>query len=487
MLERIQQLEAIAKQLEPDSSARKELRDEVIEYTESFLENIYENKAFVITEDNGKNLYDSPITEEPTAIDTLLSIFRENVETPGLNPASRGHLAYIPGGGLYPSSLGDYIAAITNRYAGIFFPSPGAVRMENMMIRWLCHLIGYPDTAFGNLTSGGSIANLIGIVCARDAHQLRSKDFDKCVIYLTEQIHHSVNKSIIIAGLGEAVIRHLPMDEYYRMNTTELENTIRNDKKAGLRPWMVISSAGTTDTGAVDPISDISEITTQNGMWHHVDAAYGGFFILCDEGKKILKGLDTSDSITLDPHKGLFLPYGSGAILVKDKQHLYNSHRYTAPYMQDALQVEDEPSPADLSPELTKHFRGLRMWLPLKLFGVKPFRAGVEEKMLLARYFRNELQKIKGFEVGPEPDLSVVIYRFVPKNGNANQFNEKLIQEIHEDGRVFLSSTKINGVFYLRLAVMVFRTHKDTIDLALKVLNEKVVILNDQKEIIRHE
>jgi len=188
--------------------------------------------------------------------------------------------------------------------------------------------------------------------------------------------------------------------------------------------------------------------------------------------------MDTSDSVVMDPHKGLFVSYGSGAVLVKDKQKLLASQYYQANYMQDALSSTDELSPADLSPELSKHFKGLRLWLPLKLAGVKPFRAMLEEKIQLARYFYTNVQTIKGIEVGPPPELSVVTFRYVPGSGNADEFNKMLVNEIQKDGRVFLSSTVLDGRFTLRLAVLSFRTHLETIDRALEILKEKIAIVS---------
>jgi glutamate/tyrosine decarboxylase-like PLP-dependent enzyme len=316
----------------------------------------------------------------------------------------------------------------------------------------------------------------MGIVTARDAHNLKAKDFERSVIYLTQQAHHSIDKAIRIAGLKECVVRYVPVDEKFRMRVDVFDQMVMNDKKAGLNPFLLIGSAGTTDAGAVDPLEELGEICKRHNLWFHADGAYGAFFILTEDGKKILKGIESSDSLVMDPHKGLFLPYGTGAVLLRDKRKLYDSYWYQANYLQDAA-TSEELSPADLSPELTKHFRGMRMWLPLKLLGVAPFRAALEEKLLLARYFYEEIQKIGGFEVGPYPDLSVVTYWYVPKKGEANAFNEKLIKEIHKDGRVFLSSTVLNGKFTLRLAVLCFRTHLDTIDLALQVLKEKVRML----------
>src|SRR6185369_11576613 len=174
-------------------------------------------KAFNISDAKGIGLLDSPISEEGIGIDEAISLIRDNVDTPGLNPASGGHVAYIPGGGIYYSALGDYLADVFNRYAGVFYASPGAVRMENMLIRWMGGIVGYPSDAAGNLTTGGSLANLIAIITARDAQNIKAKDIERSVIYLSEQAHHSVDKAIRIAGLGECIVRHIPLDGKYRI------------------------------------------------------------------------------------------------------------------------------------------------------------------------------------------------------------------------------------------------------------------------------
>lgn len=475
LIERIKALEPVSRRLEPSSEDRSRVREAVVAYAEEFLDRVHEVKAYEIRKERAKDLRRSPIGSQPAEIEELLHLQRLCVDDPGLNPASPGHLAYIPGGGIYFSSLGDYLAAVTNRYAGVRFGGPGAVEMENMLLDWMARLIGYADDAGGNLASGGSIANLIGIVTARDAHDLKARDFDRAVVYLSEQVHHCVDKALRVAGVGECVRRYVQMDRCYRMDPSELERAIAEDREAGLIPWLVIASAGTTDVGAIDPLEEVGRIANDNGLWYHIDAAYGGFFALVDECRPKLRGMELSDSIVLDPHKGLFLPYGTGAVLVKDKRALHRAHYYQASYMQDILAEEADAvvSPAELSPELTKHFRGLRLWLPLKLHGLEPFRACLEEKLLLTRYFYDEVQKL-GFEVGPEPELSVATYRWVPESGDANEFNAALIDEVHRDGRVFLSSTMLDGKFVLRLAVLTFRSHLETIDLTLHILKEKV-------------
>lgn len=473
MRERLKALEQAARPLEPDAGQRAWLLEQTGGYAEEFIRAIPDAPAYIATEERGRGLYDSPITEAGIGLEAALDLLKAHVDRPGVNPTSSRFMGYIPGGGLYYSALGDYLAAITNRYAGFYFASPGAVRLENMLLRWMAGIVGYPAESAGNLTSGGSIASLVGIVTGRDVHGIEGQEVRRAVVYLTEQRHHAIDKALRVAGLGSCIRRTVAVDSRYRMDADALAEAIKADQQAGLRPWLVVASAGTTNTGSVDPLAAVGELAAAHGLWYHVDGAYGAFFALCEEGQKILQGMDKSDSIVLDPHKTLFLPYGTGAVLVKDRQQTYASHHYMGEYMQDGLDAVEELSPADLSPELTKHFRGLRLWLPLKVLGVAPFRAALEEKLLLTRYFHQQIQEIDGFEVGPEPDLAVAIYRYVPHRGDPNEFNQRLVRELHRDGRIFVSSTVVDGNFVLRLAVGVYRTHLADIDETLAVLAEK--------------
>lgn len=476
------ELEIESRRLEPSSGERREAREHAVKYSESFLEEIESLKAFQSGGDKGLGLLDSPIDEEGIDIKRAISLIAANVDRPGLNPASGGHLAYIPGGGIYYSAIADYLADVFNKYAGVFYASPGAVRMENLLLRWMNDLVGYPSSAGGNLTTSGSLANMIAVVVARDAKGIGAEQIQRSVIYLSKQTHHSVDKAIRVAGLGECIVRHIPLDERFRMVPSELERQIEEDKAAGLDPFLVVASAGTTDVGAIDPLRDIGAIAKRFGLWYHIDAAYGGFFILTREGQEKLRGIETSDSLIIDPHKGLFLPYGLGVVLVRNVEDLQRSFSFSANYMQDAFAAPDELSPAELSPELTKHFRGLRLWLPLKLHGLAPFRACLEEKLLLAKYFHQEVQKLD-FVSDVDPALSVVVYRYVPEKGDPDEFNKRLLEAVIADGRVFISSTILNGRFTLRFACLAFRTHLKTVDTLLDILKAKVdeLLLSDHE------
>jgi glutamate/tyrosine decarboxylase-like PLP-dependent enzyme len=479
LLDRLRRLERAARPLEPGTTRRKRLRNAVVASSERHLRQLANLPAYTDTEDKGAGLLNEPITEAGRSIGAAIAVLERHVFRPGLHPASGGHLAYVPGGGLYYSALGDYLAAVSNEYGGVFFAGPGAVRMENLLVRWVADLVGYPASAGGSILSGGSLATLAAIAAARQAHGLKGTDYASAVVYLTGQAHHCIQKSLALAGLADVQVRSIPVDTRYRMRPDALTETITADRGLGLRPWLVIASAGTTDTGAIDPLDAIATIAERERCWFHVDAAYGGFFLLTAEGGAALKGIERSDSVILDPHKGLFLPYGAGMVLVRNVEQLAAAHNYTGHYMQDADRETEEISPADVSPELSRHFRALRMWLPLFVAGIRPFRAALEEKLLLARYFYREIQSA-GFEVGPPPELSIVTYRWAPGGMSlerANDVNRRIVDGVRRDGRVFISSTMLDGRFTLRLAVLAFRTHRRTIDLAIRVLREQAAAL----------
>jgi glutamate/tyrosine decarboxylase-like PLP-dependent enzyme len=479
LLDQLRRLERASRALEPGNGRRRRLRNAAVASTERFLRRIETLKGFVETEDKGAGLLEAPISEDGIALERAIALLERDVVRPGGSTASGAHLAYIPGGGLYHSAVGDFLAAVSNKYAGIFFTGPGPVRMEHLLVRWVADLVGYPAEAAGSIASGGSIATLTAIATARDAHGLRAAEYPRAVVYLTDQAHHCIEKALRIAGLAEAPVRRVAMDAAFRMRPDALAAAIAADRAAGLRPWLVIAAAGTTDVGAVDPLEAIAEVTRREGCWYHIDAAYGGFFLLTEDGRRLLRGIERSDSVVLDPHKGLFLPYGIGIVVVRDARPHAAAHDYSGNYKQDAEREPGEISPADLSPELSKHFRALRMWLPLVLLGVRPFRAALEEKLLLARYFQARVEAA-GFEVGPPPELSIATYRWLPPGASleeANRFNQALVNATHRDGRVFLSSTMLDGRFTLRMAALAFRTHRRTIDLALRVLTEQVAAL----------
>lgn len=468
LLEKIREQEVIANRLEVNLEERAGLAGKVSDFANRYIEELPEARSFITKELNTDRL---KIKSKTKSIEEILQIFRDEVTETGIRAASGGHVGYIPGGGIYTSALADFLAAVSNEYAGVAYASPGAVAIENEVINWLKGIFSFPASAVGNLASGGSISNLIALAAARDKHGVKNAEIPRSVVYMSAHTHHCIGKAFRIIGMEDVIIRKIKLDEHYRMTPADLEQQITADLAAGLKPFLVIASAGTTDVGAVDPLDEIAEIAHKHRLWFHVDAAYGGFFILTSR-KHLFKGIEKADSLVVDPHKGLFIPYGLGAVLVKDTRAVLHSNLYTANYMQDALSDDLVENPANVSPELTKHFRGLRLWLPLQLHGIEPFIASLEEKLLLTEYFRKRLEEL-GFRTGPEPDLSVS-YFWYPSGGDENSFNKKLMDYIHEDGSVFLSSTLIEGRFVIRMAILSFRTKIATIDKAVTMVKNSL-------------
>ncbi len=403
----------------------------------------------------------TPLPPAPAPLDEVIEEYRQSVMTRSLVPTSGRFFGYVPGGGLPSAAIGDYLAALTNPYASVYGASPGAAQIENSAIQWLIEMIGYPAGAWGTLQSGGSLATLTAVVAARETRAPAERA--RGVLYLTDECHLAIRKALHIAGLGSLPVRTIAVDRELRMSVPDLARRIEADRRAGLAPWMVFASAGTVNTGAVDPLDELAALATDAGLWLHVDAAYGGFFILTDLARSLLAGMARADSVVLDPHKGLFLPYGCGAVLVRDGAALRRGFAFTSSYLTD-VHHEGESSPADYSPELTRHFRGLRLWMSLKLHGVERFRAALEEKLILARLAHDRLAAMPAIETAPAPQLSCVAFRV---RGDGDRATERLLARLLERGRVQLSSTRLWGRLHLRLCVLCFRSHRSDVEEAL--------------------
>jgi glutamate/tyrosine decarboxylase-like PLP-dependent enzyme len=468
--DRIAALEQTARELDVPPAQREALWSAVGDHVLGNLGDLGEARAY-----SPDPLVDGDafaIDEGPGKIEDALETMRV-VERSGINQTSGGHFAYIPGGGLFPSALGDLLADVGNRYSGVNFAAPAARLMERSLVRWMADLVGYGESAGGDLTSGASIASLEAIVTARDAHAIRASEVPRSVVYVTAQTHHCIEKALRVAGLEECVVRRVALDDGFRMRPDALDALVESDVAAGLRPWLVVATAGSTDVGAVDPLASIAEVAHGRRLWLHVDAAYGGFFVLTEHGRRMLAGIEGSHSVVMDPHKGLFLPFGSGALLVGDEHQLARTHRYSASYLSDAQASDGVYSPADLSLELTRPFRAPRLWLPLKLFGLAPFRAALEEKLLLARYFHARLSELPAFSTLTPPELSVVAFRLSVGGGDERSLNRRLLQAVNDDGRAVISATEIGGRYTLRTAILHYRSHLAEVDALLDVLADQ--------------
>lgn len=412
------------------------------------------------------------LSEPPSASGADLSELLGRVESAaakGFDPANPGFMAYIPGGGLYAAALADLIACAINRYTGVSAPAPALVQMEASVLRWLCDLFSLPTGSQGVLTPGGSMSNLSAIVTARRA--VLGERFFEGTMYVSAEVHHSINKSARIAGLPDDAVRTIPTDSSLRMDLEALAIAIRADRGDGRRPFLVVGSAGTVGTGAIDPLDDLADVAAEEDLWFHVDGAYGGFFQLTKRGRARLRGIERADSITLDPHKGLFLPYGTGCLLVRDGEKLRDAHESHAAYLPTPSDDPGLPDFSSFSPELTRDFRGLRLWLPLHLHGIDAFVAALDEKLDLAAFVHRELTGIPSLSLPWEPELSLVAFR--PRGAGAQEVHA-LLDRINSSGRVWLSSAPVNGETYARVCILSHRSHPERVRECVEIIREAV-------------
>jgi aromatic-L-amino-acid decarboxylase len=416
-----------------------------------------------------------PAPEEGRPLEAILPTIEAGAAK-AFNTAGPGYLAFIPGGGLFSAALASFVAAGVNRYVALWSPAPAFAQIEWTVIRWLCDIFDYPDGARGILTSGGSMSNFSAIVTARRARL--PEDFLRGTLYVSGQVHASVVKAAVLAGFPARSVRQVPCTPDLRMDAGALREMLERDRGQGFQPFCLVASAGTTNTGAIDPLDDLAGLGRDEGLWLHVDAAYGGFFQLTERGRGLFHGIEKADSITLDPHKGMFLPYGTGCLLVRDGRLLREAHHVQAEYLQDLAPEGEIPNFAEYSPELSRDFRGLRVWLPVKLHGLAAFRTALDEKLDLARHLYDELKATPGFELPWVPELTVVPFRLESGRGDREELNRLLLERINASKRVFLSSTMIDGRFILRACIVSHRTHRDRIDEAVDIIRRSAADLS---------
>lgn len=404
--------------------------------------------------------------EEPAELGPTLDRIREVLAT-GVDNAAAGELAYIPGSGLLTAALGDLIASVANRYTGLSGFSPAAVALELGVLRWLTELFELPERAQGLLLSGGSAANLTAIVTARELHA--PDQAHRATLYTGVHAHASVRKAARIAGIPAEQIRVCASSDGLRLDPKAVEVAVKQDLADGLLPIGIVGAAGTTNAGAIDPLAALADVAAELGVWYHVDAAYGGFFVLSERGRTRLAGIERADSVTLDPHKSLFLPFGTGALLVAERDNLAFAFAEDADYLRDRSQDLDAlPDFSSITTELTREWRGLRLWLPLHLHGEAAFRDALDDKLTLAEQAWQQLDADPHLETLGPPDLTIVTFRV--RGDDAVQ--DALLARVHEDGRVRLSTTVIDGRVVLRLAVLSHRTDRATVDLAVQRIRE---------------
>ncbi|HEX6095998.1 MAG TPA: aminotransferase class V-fold PLP-dependent enzyme [Thermoanaerobaculia bacterium] len=459
--------------LEPDEAQMRQLVEQAMDRIVAHIESLPSQPAMNVegATEYARTLVEPRPPERGESYESLLDFLFNDAIPRSFTAAGPGYLAYVPGGGLFHAAVADLIANAVNRYVGVCAAAPALVQLEANVVRWFCEILGLPRGAGGVLTSGGSLANFTGIVAARKA--MLPDDFLRGTLYCSTHVHHSFQKAANLAGFPYANVRELPVDAEFRIRVDALEEAIARDRAEGWTPFLVAGSAGTTATGAVDDLQALANVARREQLWFHVDGAYGALFMLTERGRAALRGIEQADSVILDPHKTLFLPFGTGAVLVRDARTLRRAHSLHADYLPEMQQEDELVDFCEISPELSRDFRGLRVWLPLKLLGIEPFRRQLDEKLDLITYAAEELRKIDGIEIVAEPQLTILAFRVAGDDAR----NRALLDSINAKKRVMLTPATVDGRFVIRVAIVSHRTHRDRVEMMLEDVRASVAAL----------
>src|SRR5262245_32618553 len=376
---------------------------------------------------------------------------------------------YIPGAGTWPAALGDLIAAATNIDAGAWREAAGPSQLELTVLGWFRNWIGYPPGAEGILVSGGSAANLTAIACAREA--LVGPMSPRIIAYAGDQTHSSLARAVRHLGFRPDQLRVIPTDDRYRIRVDDLAAAIDADAAAGRLPFLVVANAGTTNSGAVDDFGAIAGLCRDRGVWLHVDGAYGAFAALTERGRVALAGMELADSITLDPHKWLAMPFEVGCLMVRDGRLLERAFALHPEYLQESSDERDPVNFADRGLQLTRASRAIKVWLALQTFGVGAFRAAIDRAMDLTIEGQRLIEADERLELVTPASLGVLTFRPRGKAGepaeDVDRRNEAIVGSLAASGEVLLTSTVLHGRYAIRVCVLNHSSGPDDVAAAI--------------------
>jgi aromatic-L-amino-acid/L-tryptophan decarboxylase len=411
-------------------------------------------------------LFLTPPPDRPTAPDEIFATLSRDIFSNMMNVGHPRHLAFVPVCSNFVSVMADALASGFNVFSGSWLAGSGSVAVELAVIDWLRQWCGLPETAGGLFVSGGSLANLTAIVAAR--HTKLNDRLEDATVYFSDQTHSSVERAFRIAGFLPHQIRKIPSDAQFRLPLDELARQIAADRAAGLRPCIVVANAGTTNTGAIDPLPEIAGLCKSNDLWMHVDGAYGAAATLCDRGRALLHGIELADSLSLDPHKWLFQSMECGCVLMRDAELLKSTYRITPEYLAEVHRNLAEVSPHDYGIQLTRSFRALKLWMSIHYFGLDAFRAAIARGFELAEFAESKLRSMPRWEIVTPAHLGIVTFHH--PSADYKKLHESLLRE----GFALASSTVLKGRTVLRFCTINPRTTEDDITRTLDHIDNLV-------------
>lgn len=429
-----------------------------------------------------EDLFSEILPEEPTPANEVLDFVLKNVMPQSNIMSHPKSYSFVPGPSNYISVMSDTLATGFNIFSGGWVGSPAAATIEIVTLNWLLKLFNFQVKKGGGIfTSGGSMANLTALATARNVKC--GEDFSKAVIYLSDQAHSSNIKAISILGFKKEQVRIIPTDMEYKFSINKLKNAIARDRIEGLQPFCLVASSGTTNTGTIDPLDELAGICKSENIWLHVDGAFGAAAILSKNGKKLLKGIEKADSLTIDPHKWLFQPYEIGCLLVQNHKWLRGTFSEKATYLRDIEGNESEINFYDHGIELTRNFRALKFYMSVKTFGLKAFRKAINYNIDLAERVEAELRQSTTWEVISPATLAIINFRYHPvgqkiTDRKLDQINQKISAKVLASKEALLVTTMLQGQVVLRMCLINPRTTlehvKSTLDLCEKFALELI-------------
>lgn len=433
-----------------------------------------------------QDLLEEPLPQNPEDINSLLDEVGAKVLRTITNSVGPRYYGYITGGGNQVAVLAEMIKASLNQNNLKWHSSPVSTELERLVMRWVAEFIGYPQSSAGVLLSGGSVANFNALAVARKIKSPVNVSEEgiygskPMTMYVSEEGHSSFDKAMDMLGLGKNYLRKIPVDDQMRMDTELLENRIQADKNRGFHPICAIAVAGTTNTGAVDNLTAVAEICMRHDLWYHVDAAYGGPAAKVREVAQLFSGIEKADSVVINPHKWMYVPFEAGGVLVKNPAHLRETFSTIPDYLKSDEENGARTDLMEYNLPLTKEFKALKVWMTLKAFGAEKIRREIAADIANAHYLVDLIKQSEQLELMAPAPLSIVCFRYNPGGMNEqelNELNEQLVNEIEFDGRVFLTGTKLNGKSVLRTCFINHRTKKEDIkylrDVILEIAQDK--------------
>ena len=460
----------------------REVGHRVVDLLAGYLEHIETKPVFPDVEPSIlTQLFAEPLPRDASTPESVLSDLEEKLLPYCTHVGHPGYMGLITPS---PSPIGviaDFICSALNQNVGTYSLGPAAVAIERRTVRWLSGLVGYDEHAGGNLTSGGMMANFVGIKLARDfvsGDRIQHHGVqDRWAVYTSEERHVSVDKAVDAVGLGRDALRPLPTDSEFRVRLDALDAAIADDRKRGVRPMCIVGIFGTTNTGAIDPVRELRKVADREGMWLHMDAAYGGGMLLSHEWPMAGQGLELADSVTIDPHKWFYAPLDAGAILAKDDRRFTASFGLQPAYLTDEFDHAHERYQYYVhSFEQSRRFRGLKVWMSFKRYGANQIGEWVDNNVRQAKHLYSLVANHPDFEAACEPPLSAICIRYRAAGLDPVQLkalHAEVAKRIEESGKFWISTTELKGKTYFRISPLNFRTRTEHIDQLLTLLERE--------------